>query len=331
MTPQATDYKKFSGKKRNFIGTDRIWIGPDHLLIVESTGISERYKRFFFKDIQAIRLIQTKNTMGKYILLPALFLVVGFLGVWAWRSSAQELAFFPAIAFLGLIYYLIRMFIKGPYCECWVYSSVQKEKIKPVTTLKTGTKLLDILVPKIEEMQGTLPVEKNTKERVTAKPTAILKHAVQTPLKKISTAWHRMSFLLLMVHGILLTLALEFHPPVMLIAHSVLGLAVLMLSIIAVVKQSGSDLSRPVKTISITTLVFLVLGSLSGYFEYLFFYMQNIETWATVSHNQWETIKLVAKIDYFDYPILLGKEIFLICAYFCLGAAGLLYLWKQEK
>ncbi len=331
MTPQATAYKKFSGKKRNFIGTDRIWIGPDHLLIVESTGISERYKRFFFKDIQAIRLIQTKNTIARFIFIAALFLVVGFLGVWAWHSSAQELAFFPAIAFLALLYYLIRMFIKGPYCECWIYSSVQKEKIKPVTTLKTGKKLLDLLIPEIDALQGTLPAEIIHKERVTAKPSAILKHVVQKPLKKISTVWHRMSFLLLMVHGIFLTLTIGFHPPVMLITTSVLGLVALMLGIIAVVKQSGSDLSRPVKTISITTLVFLVIGSLSGYFEYMFFYMLNIETWATVSHNQWETLKLVAEIDYFDYPVLMGKEIFLICMYFCLGAAGLLYLWKQEK
>ena len=331
MTPQATDYKKFSGKKRSLIGTDRIWFGQDHLLIVESTGVSERYKRFFFKDIQAVRLIQAKKSIGKYVFLAALFLAAGFLGVWAWNSRIQELAFFPAAAFLFLLYYLIRMVIKGPLCECWIYSSVQREKIKPVTTLKTGKKLLELLIPEIKAAQGTLPAENTAEERVTAKPSAILKHAVPEPLKKIPPAWHRISFLLLMVYGIFLTLILRVHPPGMIIAASVLGLLVLTLSIIAVVKQTGSDFSRPLKTVSVTALIFLILGSISGYFEYMFFYMINLEKWAVVSHNQWETIKLIAEIDYFDYPVLIGKEIFLISVYFCLGAAGLLYLRKQEK
>ncbi len=328
---KAIDYKKFSGKKRNFIGIDRIWIGPDHLLIVESTGISERYKRFFFKDIQAIRLLKTKTTIAKIIYIATLFLVVGFLGAWAWNSSAQEVAVFPIIACLVLLYYLIRLFIQGPSCECWIYSSVQKEKIKPVTKVKTGKKLLGLLVPKIEALQGPLPVEKIRKERITAKPSAMLRHVPQTPLKKISKVWHRMLFLLLMIHGVFLALTLLFHPPVMLITIGVLGLVVLLLSTIAVVRQAGSDISRRIKAISITALVLLVLGSVSGYIEYMFFYMTNVETWARASHNQWEVIKLISEINYFDYPILLGKEIVLILMYFCLGAAGLISLWKQEK
>ncbi len=331
MTPKAIDYKKFSGKKRNFIGTDRIWIGPDHLLMVESTGVSERYKRFFFKDIQAIRILKTKTWLFRLIFVSILFLLTGALGAWAWRGNSQEIVVFPALICLVFLYYLIRLLIKGPSCECWIYSSVQKEKIKSVTSVKSGKKLLELLIPQIEALQGTLPAEKIRKERVTAKPSAILKHVSQTPLKKISKVWHRLSFFLLMIHGVFLALTLLFHPPVMLITIGVLGLSVLLLSTIAVVRQAGSDLSRRIKAITITALVFLILGSVSNYIEYMFFYMTNIETWAKVSHNQWETIKLVAEIDYFDYPILLGKEMFLVAMYFCLGVAGLLFLWKQEK
>ena len=327
------DYKKFSGKKRNFIGIDRIWIGPDHLLMVESTGISEKYKRFFFKDIQAIRLLKTKTTLYSLIFVSSLFLLTAALGVWSWNGTSQELVIFPALICLVLLYYLIRLFIQGPSCECWIYSSVQKEKIKPVTKVKTGKKLLGLLVPKIEALQGTLSAEafKERKERVTAKPSAILKHVTPTPLKKISKVWHRMLFLLLMIHGVFLALTLLFHPPVMLITIGVLGLVVLLLSTIAVVRQAGSDISRRIKAISITALVVLVLGSVSGYIEYMFFYMTNIETWARASHNQWEVIKLISEINYFDYPILLGKEIVLILIYFCLGATGLISLRKQEK
>src|SRR5947208_5263032 len=36
-----------------------LWLGADHLLCVDSTGYTETYKRFYFRDIQAITICRT--------------------------------------------------------------------------------------------------------------------------------------------------------------------------------------------------------------------------------------------------------------------------------
>ena len=87
-------------------------------------------------DIQAIRLIQTKHSIGKFIFVASLLLAMGYAGVVAWNGSAPWVAVLPALCLLGLLYYLIRLVMGGPRCDCWITSSVQKEKIKIVTLCK---------------------------------------------------------------------------------------------------------------------------------------------------------------------------------------------------
>ena len=38
-----------------------LWLGKDHLLCVDSSGYTETYKRFYFRDIQAVTLVATKR------------------------------------------------------------------------------------------------------------------------------------------------------------------------------------------------------------------------------------------------------------------------------
>src|SRR5208283_5906459 len=41
------------------IARSSLWLGDDHLLFVECTGYTETYKRFYFRDIQAITIRKT--------------------------------------------------------------------------------------------------------------------------------------------------------------------------------------------------------------------------------------------------------------------------------
>ena len=47
-------YRKLPGRRRGFIFSASLWTGADHLLSVKSTRFQEHYKRFYFRDIQAI-------------------------------------------------------------------------------------------------------------------------------------------------------------------------------------------------------------------------------------------------------------------------------------
>src|SRR6185503_15449364 len=52
-------YRRLPGRGMAVLQHARVYQGPDHLLQVVSTGYSEIYKRFYFRDIQAISIHKT--------------------------------------------------------------------------------------------------------------------------------------------------------------------------------------------------------------------------------------------------------------------------------
>src|SRR5580704_15159324 len=51
MTPE---YRKLPGRRRGFIQKSSVWAGPDHLLLVRGSRFRDEYKRFYYRDVQAI-------------------------------------------------------------------------------------------------------------------------------------------------------------------------------------------------------------------------------------------------------------------------------------
>src|SRR5438477_12551721 len=42
-------------------GNSSLWLGKDHLLCIDSNGYTENYKRFYFRDIQALLIRKTER------------------------------------------------------------------------------------------------------------------------------------------------------------------------------------------------------------------------------------------------------------------------------
>ena len=47
-------YRKLPGTRRGFIQKSSVWAGPDHLLLVRGSRFRDEYKRFYYRDVQAI-------------------------------------------------------------------------------------------------------------------------------------------------------------------------------------------------------------------------------------------------------------------------------------
>ena len=47
-------YRRLPGRARSLMGVSSLWEGPDHLLLVEGRGYTERYRRFYYRDIASI-------------------------------------------------------------------------------------------------------------------------------------------------------------------------------------------------------------------------------------------------------------------------------------
>jgi hypothetical protein len=146
---------------RGFVGITRasLWLGSDHLLCVETTGYSEIYKRFYFRDIEAIvvRATTSRNIWTMvWAVVVFLFLIFGFAN----DTPGKEICFSIAgLAALALVINLVR----GPTCTCEIRTLVQTEKL-PLSRIRKVRKFLDRVRPLIASAQGQL-----TPEEVTAR------------------------------------------------------------------------------------------------------------------------------------------------------------------
>ncbi|MCI0746927.1 MAG: hypothetical protein L0Y58_16110, partial [Verrucomicrobia subdivision 3 bacterium] len=52
-------YRKLPGHGATLSHRVRLYLGPDHLLQVSSTGFTETYRRFYFRDMQSITIRTT--------------------------------------------------------------------------------------------------------------------------------------------------------------------------------------------------------------------------------------------------------------------------------
>mgnify|MGYP001546421120 CR=1 FL=1 len=332
MESGKTEYKKFPFKKRKLVGASRLWIGPDHLLLVDSTGISETYRRFFYKDIQAVNLVKKNSNHYKMIALLLFTVLSGIAAVVSWKYYFPPGLVIFCIIGPVLAVYTVRQIIKGPACDCWVYSSVQKEKLLPVGTMKAGKRFIDFLLPRVEQVQGSLSPDSISagQKRVTAAP-AVGKQVTGNQSKQIADTWHKAAFSLLILVGGLSLVSIYYRQPVLTIGITVFFLVNCVICLIAVVRQAGSTLPGWIKITAVLSLILQVLWGIAGYFTIFFIMFQNVENMEYLSNNTWGMIKMLTQLDPFEYPVILAIDIFSIVSSFLLGFSGLAGIRKSGK
>ena len=134
----------------------RLWLGPDHLLLVAASAIGERYKRFYFADIQSL-LLQRKWTFPAASLLWLPFIAAAALGAQASTEGTARSGVFPlliggtVVFTLGFIAHLILL---GRGCKCYIRTAVQNEHLPTLRSLRTARKVFARIRPLIEAAQN---------------------------------------------------------------------------------------------------------------------------------------------------------------------------------
>lgn len=150
MAADPKIYRKLPGTGTGGMQRFRLWLGPDHLLQVASTAIGERYKRFYFADIQAFVVRRTAGFMGWSIGWIAAVAFFGLIG--ATVDGAPAKITFASIAAVFLVLLLIHLAF-GPTCDCTVRTAVQTEQLVSLKRLGTARRVLARLRPLIEAAQ----------------------------------------------------------------------------------------------------------------------------------------------------------------------------------
>jgi len=133
-----------------------LWLGPDHLLCVEYNGFSETYKRFYFRDIQAVTIRETPwRTIWNGILIIPLGLCWAALMTSSDRGTA--FAWGLCVAVVGIPFLLNNLW--GTACACRLRTAVQVEDL-PLRRVRKARRVLQRIRPLIAAAQdGEIPAE----------------------------------------------------------------------------------------------------------------------------------------------------------------------------
>jgi len=157
-------YKSLPGRGSSVIARTRLWEGPDHLLFVTSWPSGEGYRRFFFRDIQAIIIRRTARRLWINIILLVLALIsAGPILVFSDRDRGSLIAAGIVGGFWFLFVLLNSLF--GPTCETHMQTAIQTERISSLGRLRTAQRVLARIQPHILAAQSEI-------ETVTAQPIA---------------------------------------------------------------------------------------------------------------------------------------------------------------
>lgn len=97
----------------------RLYQAADHLLVVQSSGFTEDYRRFFYRDIRCVVIRKTQQYLWTNVVLAAIILLLCLLRLQSvpWLVVAM-LCFIPGVL-------LIVNLVRGPTCSCHITTSVQ--------------------------------------------------------------------------------------------------------------------------------------------------------------------------------------------------------------
>ena len=144
-----------------------LWLGEDHLVYVRGSGLltpfSEEYKRYRYRDIQAVSIAKTSRVVG------IVFFILGFIscaglmalvlwqigdeGVTALKSVFLSVLSFGALAFAaGLVSHLIL----GPTCVCDIQTSLSRDRLRPLSRYLRAQQVVDRLSELVRDSQEEL-------------------------------------------------------------------------------------------------------------------------------------------------------------------------------
>ncbi len=150
-------YRKLTRMHRTLGAMSQLWLGPDHLLHVQSTGYTESYRRFYLRDIQCMLVVHTGRRTYLAITLAAIALIiVAFM-----TQMGAGVVGFSILAAIFLPLFLWNHWL-GPGCRVVVVTAVQQENVASLCRLPKTRRVLGEVRTLIEAAQADLVADPAT-------------------------------------------------------------------------------------------------------------------------------------------------------------------------
>ncbi|MEO7298893.1 MAG: hypothetical protein ABI042_09990 [Verrucomicrobiota bacterium] len=342
---EQKEYRKLPGRglrSRGAISVSQtsctLWLGEDHLLQIDSQGgYTEDYKRFYFRDIQAVTVRKTVNGMAWTLSLSAVVLTLGLIALGVNNSVGSGVL----RTFAGLFAFCLAInAARGATCICHLKTAVQIDQLPSLKRLRKARKVLAIIQPLIEQAQGAWNAEelKTQIEIASQTPPPIQNPAPFAPTfppfgqsrpgpKPYKGPFHMWFFGVLLFTGLLDIAHIFYHPVGFIAFEMLISTCLIALAVIALAKQQGTDLHKTTQTVTWVSAIYVGLLVVVGYFEM----MATAITDPTTPSDQWTMVKKFAEMEPFENPWLLASLVTNIFVGSGLGLLGLILARKRNS
>jgi hypothetical protein len=154
MTPANERYRKLPGHRRGILRGASVWMAGDHLLAVRSYRVREEYKRFQFRDVQAILVAQCPRF---HISTRSLFLAFAWLLAFGVGRQLLPDRFTTAMWLIAAALVCAWLYISfAQSCRCRILTAVSSDELPSVYRTWTARRFLAQVESGIAEVQGRL-------------------------------------------------------------------------------------------------------------------------------------------------------------------------------
>ena len=136
----------------------RLYQGADHLLLIQSTGYTEDYRRVFYRDIRCVIVRRNRRRLWIGLILAGIFVLGLALILSIYLRASLSGVWLPVTILavpLGLI--LAVNLLRGPTCDCYLTTSVQTLVLPTPQRVDKVARLLDFLQTKIPAAPAEAP------------------------------------------------------------------------------------------------------------------------------------------------------------------------------
>ena len=130
------------------------WMAQDHLVCVETSWFVERYRRFAFRDIEAV-VIRRNDSARTWTLLWTVLLLAGAAMVFP-PAADGTVRVFGAILAVPALLGLVLNAMRGPCCTTALRTRVSVPNVRAWRRLRTARRAVAELAAAVEAVQGTL-------------------------------------------------------------------------------------------------------------------------------------------------------------------------------
>jgi hypothetical protein len=148
MAKREKLYRRLPGRARQWMGVTTLWLGPDHLLLVDGRGYTESYRRFYYRDIASI---VTRGTGAAVAWITILGLLLFGIGAAASATSADARIYW-AIPGAPLLLFLVINVLRGPSCVAHITTRVQTAPL-PLRRWRSARRTLSLVRQRVAEAQ----------------------------------------------------------------------------------------------------------------------------------------------------------------------------------